>query len=293
MNGSWYYQTRLFDNYAFTKKLLHRLSLNDLTDVGVVQLLPSNAQKQTARLLVSYGQSDVRRYAVVTATTDQMLNHDFDLEQASYSSSVLNNSHRGTVRDLVTGGSKQVIVASPISQKLMSLMYIDESGRNALLKEEVAPEFRYDSLLEPIAAFTSGNKYYSFLEASTELIAHVGDAGGDSARSKQFQASIRRVSFLPGSVFSEVYFPTRYVTGQTAQAALFADATQITSNNVYVWVLDENSGLIDPLGVNVDVPSGCMSMNAQAMSSGAKDDILLFCKTAVGYEFRALPIQSY
>jgi|GEM_PF-5758653 len=290
-NGVWSMTTRLFDNFQFASNFRQKLQLSDLTTVTVLRLLPQNEDKTKIRALVSFGESSQKNYVLIQVRTDQLLAHNFDiLPVSNLASSEVDQAQFVNVHSLQPGLPDQFGFFAPVSPKRADLFFLSADFTQLQMRQTASPSFRYDNILGDIGAFFDGSVYYSFLETSAHLILQISQK---NAPAKHFETNIHRNSIFPGQSFTETFSLLHYTDKAGGlHPALYTDATQISSSHVSVLVADRDKGLIAPLGLNVDVPPGCATLAPQNIVSSGPDNIVLICRTQMGFELRALPVSE-
>jgi len=135
--------------------------------------------------------------------------------------------------------------------------------------------YKRDHIFGALAAYKKGPKNYTFFQTKGHLGLHITDrhTGNVSVKSRP----IHRFSFLPGSLFSETFYPI--VKGENAKTlpALYVDSTQINRSDIYLLTLDRKGDLISPIKYNLSIPQNCRSMNPVPFGRNKTFAFSLFC----------------
>ena len=65
---------------------------------------------------------------------------------------------------------------------------------------------------------------------------------------------------MSGVLFREQHYPIAYIEDEKAVPALYVDATQISSRNIYM-IKPGFETLVAPIRFNVNIPDKCRSLN--------------------------------
>ena len=87
---------------------------------------------------------------------------------------------------------------------------------------------------------------------------------------------LKRFSFLPGEMFSEMFTPVEVVFGTESHPGLFIDGTMISERHLGV-VSWNGQELVKPILFQEKLPNGCRVMNP--MRINGSDHLLLLCQT--------------
>ncbi len=124
---------------------------------------------------------------------------------------------------------------------------------------------RFDDLLGPIVLLAQDR-----LLAQTQN--HFVVLGSDSAS----KIPVKRFSFLPGELFSEMFAPVMLSAHGVPTPGLFIDGTLISDKHLGV-VTWNGFELVKPVLFQQKLPEGCRVMNPQRISG--LDHLLLFCQS--------------
>ncbi len=286
----WTFATRNYDNYLFRKHLREELKLAYKIDLNLVAIFPQSSgdlAQGSIRILFSYGQSDLKNYVVISANSHQLLKHEYNLLKSGFQSSQFDNNPINQVIDLSSGDSiynSSAMFSSFVTPTKAQLNFLSESGAQLENRALISSTTPQDYLLGFLQAFKKGNVFYSFLQSKSNLILQTSSASGVIQRTEE---SIKRSSLLPGSVFDELFFPVSYRNQGSLQPALYVDATQVSSQSVYLWVATEQ-GLVAPANMNIDVPTDCRALAPQKFSEQGDFAFVFLCKEKDGWEIQSL-----
>ena len=135
--------------------------------------------------------------------------------------------------------------------------------------------YKRDHIFGALAAYKKGSKNYTFFQTKGHLGLHISDQSTGSISIKS--RPIHRFSFLPGSLFSETFYPI--VKGENAKTlpALYVDSTQINRSDIYLLTLNGRGELISPIKYNLSIPQNCRSMNPVPFGKSKTFAFSLFC----------------
>ena len=135
--------------------------------------------------------------------------------------------------------------------------------------------YKRDHIFGALATYKKGQKNYTFFQTKGNLGLHISDrrTGKITVKSRP----IHRFSFLPGSLFSETFYPI--VKGEKAKTlpALYVDSTQINRSDIYLLTLNGRGDLISPIKYNLSIPQNCRSMNPVPFGKNQTFAFSLFC----------------
>ena len=142
--------------------------------------------------------------------------------------------------------------------------------------------YKRDHIFGALATYKKGQKNYTFFQTKGNLGLHISDrrTGKVTVKSRP----IHRFSFLPGSLFSETFYPI--VKGEKAKTlpALYVDSTQINRSDIYLLTLNGRGDLISPIKYNLSIPQNCRSMNPVPFGKNQTFAFSLFCYEKDGDE---------
>ena len=130
---------------------------------------------------------------------------------------------------------------------------------------------RFDDLLGPIVRLAPDRM---LVQTQNHLVV----LGGEN----EHKIPIKRFSFLPGELFSEMYVPVSVQNSRQEQPALFIDGTLISDQHLGV-VIWNGTELVKPVRFQQKLPQGCRVMNPQRISG--VDHLLLFCQREIGLPY--------
>jgi hypothetical protein len=127
---------------------------------------------------------------------------------------------------------------------------------------------RNDDLLSPIVS-VSGNQ---LLAQTQNHLVVLGEGQSSSLPLKRF-------SFLPGELFSEMFTSVEVGSGDQALPGLFIDGTMISEKHLGL-VLWDGEKIVKPILYQEKLPENCRVMNPQRMDGFYQ--MILFCKSSAG-----------
>lgn len=129
--------------------------------------------------------------------------------------------------------------------------------------EYVSQQDKANPLQIPIKTYVDGDKSYQVFQAPSSLFFKITE-GSDS---EVIKYPVHVSSFLPGVLFREQNYPIVYKDNGRSLPALYVDATQIASRNIYTIIAKEEK-VIAPIALNIDVPKLCKPKNPQVLEDG-------------------------
>lgn len=129
---------------------------------------------------------------------------------------------------------------------------------------------KYDSLLGVMGSFVDDDTVYSFFQSKNKIIYN----RFSNQQLETFTYPVNRVSFIPGNIFNELFYPTIKGNGHNAKPAFYVDSTQLNSNHVFV-ISAEKSGLSSSIRNNIKVPDNCTTLNPVRFND--YENFTLFC----------------
>ncbi len=153
--------------------------------------------------------------------------------------------------------------------------------------------YKRDHIFGALATYKKGFKNYTFFQTKGHLGLHISDhrTGNVSVKSRP----IHRFSFLPGSLFSETFYPITKGKNAETLPALYVDSTQINRSDIYLLTLNRKGDLISPIKYNLSIPKNCRSMNPVPFGKNKTFAFSLFCYEKNGdkesYSMNFLPLK--
>jgi subtilisin family serine protease len=289
-DGRWIYQTRNFDNYLFKEKIRSQLGLKYQDDLLLIGLLPqSKNDLDRIRILYSYGSQALQRFAVVETQGSMLDQHNFRLTRADFTSAFISSGVMAPVTDLSQEVTKNAFASFAVflTPILSQNFYLQASGAHIDNSFDLKASSPQDLLISYIQSFRRGEQYFTFAQSKSNLILQVNS---DSGAMKRMENSIHRATW-PGVTSTELLYPAYIKAGQQWSPAIYVDATQMYSNNIYYWVVNRNDELVAPAQFNINIPTGCRPLTPQKFSSVGTYGSVLLCKNAnQELELQILPL---
>ncbi len=113
-----------------------------------------------------------------------------------------------------------------------------------------------DPLEYPIKTYFTKSSTFRFFQTPSKLFAEEMREG----EKKTYSFPTHVSSFLSGVLFREQHYPIAYIEDEKAVPALYVDATQISSRNIYM-IKPGFETLVAPIRFNVNIPDKCRSLN--------------------------------
>lgn len=133
-----------------------------------------------------------------------------------------------------------------------------------------------DHLLGVIASYQVDRQKIDFFQSKDYLLIL---SQGHNGRRLVYKRPIKRFSFLPGSLYNEVYFPITQKVENSIRPALYIDATQIARREVYLLTVDNLGKPISPINKNIKVPDNCNALNPAPTGSSGDLAFTFICRT--------------
>jgi len=141
-----------------------------------------------------------------------------------------------------------------------------------------------DHILGVMASFHKNDTFYYFYQTKGNL----GLIQKQGNQVSNYLHAIDRVSFLPGTVFNEIFYPVTWSDREESYPAYYVDATQLNAGQLYVLVAGEK-GIFSPLINSISVPDKCVPLNPASWPDG--EFVTLLCDTQAGqFELWYVPI---
>lgn len=265
-NSKWIYKTRNFDNSAFQQSLRSSLGLTYQDDLNLIGLLPqSKTDFDNIRILYSYGSLGLQNFAVVETHGDWLDQHRYQVTRATYNSSFLGHGVMSPVMDLApavplkNASASFAVFLTPIKAENIFLQdQAAQIGEDFTLQSST-PQ---DLLISFVQSYQRGSEFFTFAQSKSNLILQMNSASGQSLRQ---ESSIHRATW-PGLDSTELLYPAFVRSSQGWSPSIYVDATQMYSNNIYFWVVNNQDQLVAPAKLNIDVPLGCRALTPQRFS---------------------------
>ncbi len=129
---------------------------------------------------------------------------------------------------------------------------------------------KYDSLLGVMGSFIDKSSVYSFFQSKNKIIYN----RFYNNKLYTYSYPVNRVSFIPGNIFNELFYPTIKGRGYDARPAFYVDSTQLNSNHVFV-ISAEDSKLTSSIRNNISIPNNCSALNPTRFND--YENFTLFC----------------
>lgn len=272
-----YFETRIFDNYQWNNIARSKLAAAWNDSIDMVDILPQSLQNFKNGLgygIISVGKNYLRNYYSITFKpqyTEELNEFDINIEPLTTNGVHLEGSFLFPITnlDLSSNSSNQInsgamFVGHETNTNVrMSLIDYSKRDRN-LLSILYSHPFQRDSVLSAFACYKSDNDYYTFLQTKSSLLL---ERFTDRGVSYVDMRPITRFSFLPGSLYNEIFYPISI--SNPKRPALYVDATEINRKDIYILTLDTLKKLISPIKYNIRVPTNCKSLNPNPIAENS------------------------
>ncbi len=289
--NKWVYRTRNFDNFAFQAELRQILNLNYQDELNLVGFLPqSKLDGIKIRILYSYGSHAMQKFVVVETQGDWLSAHQFHLVSATYQSAFISYGSMAPVMELFpeplknAGASFAVIYTPTKAQNI----FFNPTGTQIEGEFQLTSLSPQDLLMGFLQSFHRQNEYFTFVQSKSNLILQIDSSAGTSKRQ---QVSTHRATW-PGLDFGELLYPAYIKSATSWNPAIYVDSTQMYSNNIYFWVVDQEDNLVAPAAFNFSIPDRCRPLVPQKFKAfGGVYGSVLACETpSHGLELQILPV---
>ncbi|MBI2520218.1 MAG: S8 family serine peptidase [Bdellovibrio sp.] len=167
-----------------------------------------------------------------------------------------------------------------------SAAFYGQNGE-ALARFSLQHPFERDHILGLLAGARRGDSSYLFYQTKNNLGVIVKEDGVQ----KTHLHGIDRVSFLPGQVFNELFYPVVAGQGEEAMPAFYVDATQLNAGRIYVLTAS-SQGLESNLQTSIRLSSRCLALNPVSIQNLYHFVALCGKEDRPGeYEMRFLPMK--
>jgi len=279
-------ETRLFDDYRFTKFLRDRLGLLWFYEINLLGLLSqSRAMLKDGVSILQFAIGDGFNKKIYQVRVEK----DFKYQLTLVDTPVNLEGYYGVP---VTSISDKVEYFKSSS---FTTLQSETMAHFVLLNQDDASivdfEFTYfherkkDHILGVMSSFNKDGTYYTFLQSKGSIILNIKNENG----LRTYGQKIHRSSFLPGSLFNETFYPIVSGQQETLAPGFYIDATQLRSGHIYLLKATE-TGFVSPIENNIFIPSHCVSLNP--VRYDVSEAYALICKQKDGQvEFNFLPIK--
>ena len=280
--------TRIVDNYKLLQELTDRYQLEWQEKILIVgPLYQSKTLFHAHKAYLQFEMSDglqIRRATVElggnfsTKTSDGPLSSLPWAGQLSIPLTRLTNE--GTQ---FFGGTGYV---SMQNDTLGSAAFYGQNGE-ALARFSLQHPLERDHVLGLLAGASRGVSSYLFYQTKNNLGVIVKEGG----RQQTHLHSIDRVSFLPGQVFNELFYPVVSGAGADAMPAFYVDATQLNAGRIYVLKASPQ-GLESNLQASIGLSQRCLALNPVSVHNFYHFVALCAKESTPGeFEMRFLPMK--
>ncbi len=144
-----------------------------------------------------------------------------------------------------------------------------------------------DHVVGLLAGARKADASYLFYQTKNNLALILKEDGTQTT----YLHGIDRVSFLPGLVFNELFYPVTTGVGEKAVPAFYVDATQLNSGRIYVLKASQG-GLESNLQASIRLPSRCLALNPVSIQGQYNFVALCLKEGQPGqFEMRFLPMK--
>ncbi|MBF0362902.1 MAG: S8 family serine peptidase [Oligoflexia bacterium] len=280
-NKKLYFETRIVDNYQWRDIVKKKLGLewNDL--VEVVDVIPqslSDFKRGMGKGIISVGKNYVRNYYLISFRPqyrESLSASDIVLEPLRTNGVHLEGSFIFPITnmDLNKMNAGAIFVGHETNTNVRMSIMDYENSINNIFSSLYSHPLQRDSVLSAFACYKNEGEYFTFLQTKSSLLLHRVNENGESFVNSR---PITRFSFLPGSLYNEIFYPISI--SNPSRPALYVDATEINRKDLYILSIDENKNLISPIKLNVRVPSNCKSLNPSPIGEKAEWGLTLLCE---------------
>ncbi|MBF0299527.1 MAG: S8 family serine peptidase [Oligoflexia bacterium] len=289
-----HFETRIVDNYKWMDLVKNKLNLAWDDSIDMVDILPQSLQdykKGIGTAIISVGKNYLRNYYLVTFKpqyTDDVNSSDVFIESFATSGVHLEGSFLFPITNLDLLTSSTTSISTSTSPHInagamfvghetntnvrLSMFDYLKQGRSLTSTLYSHPQPR-DYVLSAFACYKKDDDYYAFLQSKSSLLLERITSRGESYI---YSRPITRFSFLPGSLYNEIFYPI--FVSNPARPALYVDATEINRKDIYVLSIDEDKNLISPIKFNIRVPTNCKSLNPTPIGERQQWAYTLLCE---------------
>lgn len=266
----WSYKTRVFDNLALKTQLRNQLGLSYQDDLNLFGMLPQRWGDQELHIVYTAGPHATQQFVILDVTAQELLSRKFRIRRTNISSAFLPQS---IMESVVKLEGNQVIKNSRASLGFFLTPiksenhFLSEDGLQDEVRLDLESSTPKDLLISYIQSFQAKAGFVTFAQSKSNLILQVQDRFGRIVRSEE---SVHRATW-PGLSFSELFYPAALHSGGEFTPALYVDATQLYSKNIYFWTLNEANELVAPMYLNYAIPSRCRALTPQMFRVGVTE----------------------
>jgi hypothetical protein len=139
-----------------------------------------------------------------------------------------------------------------------------------------------DAILSGVGAYETNEGTFVFYQSKQRFIMQHVVSGKEFGRS---DLPIYRYSFIPGTVFNQMFYPVSYRAGQFNFPAFYTDNSAINRDSAQIIVASKY-GLSRPMNVSVSIPAECLTLNPARIGQFGTFSFVFLC----GNELRTLPM---
>ena len=170
-------------------------------------------------------------------------------------------------------------IYSFVAARSLILRGLQLGGTNLSLKD------RAESIINVTKTFTKNSDLVSFFETTKALRAQ----GTWNAKPVDAQIPIYRSTFLPGSLFSQIFVPV--LASSSQKPGILVDNSQIFSNSILVYTLENDGRLSNQIQRSLDAPANCKLRRVPMLSEKNSSRLAFVCQEGEQLELRLVDLQ--
>ncbi len=305
-------EERILDSYHFMKNLKEKLTLhqkseknipenlnaeNPLTTLQFLSLFPQK-NKEELKGLLAIGEGGSKKYYIIHWKSKFLENNfkeaDYDIRSLDYGNKKLDGNTLQTLfrisKDKVLPSESYVFIRHYKDLEKPSRVLISGSENNSKTASVFTPSFKNksDRLTYFKKAYETDEHYIVFYESQNQIIAktiplskkdNLENFTRENKEGKTFFKRVIRSALFPDVFFSERLSPLVIKRGTVLKPALYVNASEIYSQKVFLWFLDEHKGeFFAPIKYSLKVPKNCLSLKPTPYGEGDEYKAVFMCQ---------------
>lgn len=252
VNGQWHMISRSLNANGLEKKIRQSFGLPVTQDVEQLAMAPQNNDDVAqGRFSYIFGigrgvNSKLYRWEITDLT------QGFSVQKTKS----LAASQFDLTKNYVTAATR-IERDGLDSETNFQALYSFLTGRSLVLKNDVLSGHRVslqdrgEGMVSIIKSFLRGDNMMTFIETSEYLRAQ----GRWNNQSLDAQVPVYRSTFLPGSLFSQIFVPV--VVSAEQNPGIVIDNSKFFSRSIFVYAIDRAGQLTSSIERSIDLPSHC------------------------------------
>lgn len=279
-DGEWIMYPSLYDDFVFQEKLRKKMQLPFYAQVrplGIVPKSRANGFAKTVDIIFAAGSETEQRYFTVNLNEARLKQSilSYDPIDVGY----LNLQHYKRTPLTVVDGNNVNFQGGMSFVSFFNPTLGHQFNIEAKNFVEVQSDYRIeqddpkDHFTSFLHTFLQDGVMHSFYQSRAKIMYFKGKNGQVSKQGRPLVLS----RFLPGKVFSYLYYPVVKSTRKGKVPSLFVDATQMNTRAMFLWTLNKNR-FSSPISSSWQVPENCVVRNPVELVAGEEFNFVMQCR---------------